>query len=278
MSRIFFAGGLRGWLQTVPAPGVAAAGPSPTPHRSTRLGAQPRPLRYPQRHANKPASERPRPETSHLPPNRPRRQLRLVAHHAERPHCEQANRADLAVQIWHLVALGRDPHSWPRARPHLRAAAGRPAGRWVTFAQAAAVAASFDREKAAHAMLPKTCCMHHAAYHGCQVRRGQDTVAGGQRERHDNAGHACGRAGRGVARALLRVDRRRGARLPCKRGALRWGRTRLPTHGLIRLEAGGTGSGKLVLLEEEKPELHPKKGTPGLLQLRAGSSGATHRF
>ena len=26
MSRIFFAGGLRGWLQTVPAPGVAAAG------------------------------------------------------------------------------------------------------------------------------------------------------------------------------------------------------------------------------------------------------------
>ena len=48
MSRIFFAGGLRGWLQTVPAPGVAAAGPSPTPHRSTRLGAQPRPLRFPQ--------------------------------------------------------------------------------------------------------------------------------------------------------------------------------------------------------------------------------------
>ena len=48
MSRIFFAGGLRGWLQTVPAPGVAAAGPSPTTHRSTRLGAQPRPLQFPQ--------------------------------------------------------------------------------------------------------------------------------------------------------------------------------------------------------------------------------------
>ena len=227
MSRIFFAGGLRGWLQTVPAPGVAAAGPSPTPHRSTRLGAQPRPLRFRSRsHANKPASERPRPETSHLPPNRPRRQLRLVAHHAVRPHCEQANRADLAVHrcrfgtLWLWVAIRT------RGRGHLRAAAGRPVGRWVTFAQAAAVAASFDREKAAHAMLPKTCCMHHAAYHGCQVRRGQDTVAGGQRERHDNAGHACGRAGRGVARALLRVDRRRGARLPCKRGALRWGRAR----------------------------------------------------
>ena len=178
MSRIFFAGGLRGWLQTVPAPGVAAAGPSPTPHRSTRLGAQPRPLRYPQRHANKPASERPRPETSHLPPNRPRRQLRLVAHHAERPHCEQANRADLAVQIWHLVALGRDPHSWPRARPHLRAAAGRPAGRWVTFAQAAAVAASFDREKgrtrhAAKNMLHAPCCLPRLpgstwSRHGCR--------------------------------------------------------------------------------------------------------------
>ena len=111
MSRIFFAGGPRGWLQTVPAPGVAAAGPSSTPHRSTRLGAQPRPLRYPQRHANKPASERPRPETSHLPPNRPRRQLRLVAHHAVRPHCEQANRADLAVHrcrfgtLWLWVAI-----------------------------------------------------------------------------------------------------------------------------------------------------------------------------
>ena len=77
--------------------------------------------------------------------------------------------------------------------------------------------------------------MHMLPTTGCQVRRGQDTVAGGQRERHDNAGHACGRAGRGVARALLRVDRRRGARLPCKRGALRWGRARLPTHGLIRL-------------------------------------------
>ena len=112
MSRIFFAGGLRGWLQTVPAPGVAAAGPSPTTHRSTRLGAQPRPLRFRSRsHANKPASERPRPETSHLPPNRPRRQLRLVAHHAVRPHCEQANRADLAVHrcrfgtLWLWVAI-----------------------------------------------------------------------------------------------------------------------------------------------------------------------------
>ena len=242
MSRIFFAGGLRGWLQTVPAPGVAAAGPSPTPHRSTRLGAQPRPLRFrSRRHANKPASERPRPETSHLPPNRPRRQLRLVAHHAVRPHCEQANRANLAVQIWHLVALGRDPHSWPRARPHLRAAAGRPAGRWPHLLRRR-LSPPASTEKRPHTpCCKKTCCMHHAAYHGCQVRRGQDTVAGGQRERHDNAGHACGRAGRGVARALLRVDRRRGARLPCKRGALRWGRARLQTHGLIRLgrEAGG---------------------------------------
>ncbi len=162
MSRIFFAGGLRGWLQTVPAPGVAAAGPSPTPHRSTRLGAQPRPLRFrSRRHANKPASERPRPETSHLPPNRPRRQLRLVAHHAVRPHCEQANRANLAVQIWHLVALGRDPHSWPRARPHLRAAAGRPAGRWPHLLRRR-LSPPASTEKRPHT----PCCKKHA---GCTM-------------------------------------------------------------------------------------------------------------
>ena len=179
MSRIFFAGGLGGWLQTVPAPRVAAAGPSPTPHRSTRLGAQPRPLRFRSRsHANKPASERPRPETSHLPPNRPRRQLRLVAHHAVRPHCEQANRADLAVHrcrfgtLWLWVAIRT------RGRGHLRAAAGRPVGRWVTFAQAAAVAASFDREKdrtrhAAKNMLHAPCCLPRLpgstwSRHGCR--------------------------------------------------------------------------------------------------------------
>ena len=31
LSRILFAGGLRGWFQTVPVPGVAAVGPSPAP-------------------------------------------------------------------------------------------------------------------------------------------------------------------------------------------------------------------------------------------------------
>ena len=48
LSRILFAGGLRGWFQTVPVPGVAAVGLSPAPLGApTRSGAQPRPLRIP---------------------------------------------------------------------------------------------------------------------------------------------------------------------------------------------------------------------------------------
>ena len=50
LSRILFAGGLHGWFQIVPAPRVAAVGPSPIPLRApTRSGAQPRPLRIPSR-------------------------------------------------------------------------------------------------------------------------------------------------------------------------------------------------------------------------------------
>ena len=139
------------------------------------------------------------------------------------------------MQTWHLVALGRDPHSWPRARPHVRLLlGGQLAVGHICSGGRCRRQLRPRKDRTRHAA-KNMLHAHHAAYHGCQVRRGQDTVAGGQRERHDNAGHACGRAGRGVARALLRVDRRRGARLPCKRGALRWGRTRLQTPGLIRL-------------------------------------------
>ena len=78
LSRILFAGGLRGWFQTVPGPEVAAVEAASD---WTTVG----PL------AGSPActcshGSGPWPETFRLSPSRPRGQLRLVGHYAVWPH------------------------------------------------------------------------------------------------------------------------------------------------------------------------------------------------